>query len=62
MKKILVDLLMALILKIGSYFYREWQKFKKNKATVKEQSKKTQGIEDAELKREIEAAHRRNML
>jgi len=62
MKKLLIDLLIALLAKLAGYFVTQYKTFKKNKKTVKEQDKKTSDIKNAELKREIELAHMRNRL
>ena len=62
MKKLLIDLLIALLAKLAGYFVAQYKTFKKNKKTVKEQDKKTSDIKNDELKREIELAHMRNRL
>lgn len=62
MKKLLIDLIIALLAKLTGYFIKEWKIFKKNKKTVKDQDKKTQDIANAQIKREIEIAHMRNKL
>jgi uncharacterized membrane protein (DUF106 family) len=62
MKKLLIDLLIALLAKLAGYFVTQYKTFKKNKKTVKEQDKKTQDITNAEIKRDIETAHRNNHL
>ncbi len=61
-KKILVDIIVALLAKLGGYLISAWKEAKRIAKLKKKQKAKEEATENAKTPEEIRAAHRNNQL
>jgi hypothetical protein len=57
-KKILVDIAIALLTKVGAWLYQQYQQAKKLGGIAKRIKKQSKKVEDAETTEDVRTAHR----
>ena len=61
-KKIVIDIIIGLLVKLGGYFMKAIKDAKKVSDIKRDQKKKEKAVEDAKTAEDIRTAHRNNKL